>query len=138
MACWCPGARCRTWVRTRRSRRPRVVAGVVAAAQLTFRYAAVVPGDDSSALLVPYDLVPVGPSSSPYPATALWAEPNLSVAASHMRALFDDPTRARELGVAGQRRVLSTHSLEQASVAISEALHPGLATFAPETRMTPT
>ncbi len=43
-------------------------------------------------------LVPVGPGNDPYPPEALWAEPDLEQAAAAMRAVFDDPAAAREMG----------------------------------------
>lgn len=52
--------------------------------------------DDS--FLVPYTLVPVGPDLAPYPSTAHWAEPDIEVAAQHMRSIVDDPDHAREVG----------------------------------------
>lgn len=58
--------------------------------------------DDSSALLVPYRLVEVGPGSH-YPAHGRWAEPDLDVAAAHMRSLRDDPSIAAALVPAARR-----------------------------------
>lgn len=46
--------------------------------------------DETSALLVPADEVLIGPGSL-YPADGHWAEPDLDVAAAHLRRLFDDP-----------------------------------------------
>jgi glycosyltransferase involved in cell wall biosynthesis len=58
-----------------------------------------------NACLVPYELVPVGPGSPPYPAEACWAEPDIDAAASHLRRLHDDPVAARALGERGRRAI---------------------------------
>ena len=51
-----------------------------------------------NSLLVPYELVPVGPGVDPYPASASWAEPDIAVAAAYLRRIIEDPEFARELG----------------------------------------
>jgi glycosyltransferase involved in cell wall biosynthesis len=53
--------------------------------------------DDRSALLVPYQEVLIGEGHL-YPAEGHWAEPDLDVAAAHLRRLFDDPDLRRRLG----------------------------------------
>lgn len=63
--------------------------------------------DRATAKLIPYDLIEVGSGVEPYPATALWADPDLSAAAHAMRELFENPAGARDLGAAGARRVRS-------------------------------
>jgi Glycosyl transferases group 1 len=61
--------------------------------------------DASVAKLVACELVEVGPGIDPYPADALWAEPNRAAAIDAMRQLFEDPAGASDLGVAGARHV---------------------------------
>jgi glycosyltransferase involved in cell wall biosynthesis len=56
-------------------------------------------------LLVPFELVPVGPGSPPYPPSARWAEPDLEAAAAHLRSLYEDPAAARALGERGRRAI---------------------------------
>ena len=51
---------------------------------------------DETALLVPWEYVEVGKDAEGYPSDALWAEPDLSVASSMMRKVFQD----REFGSA--------------------------------------
>lgn len=68
--------------------------------------------DAASAFLVPCDEIAVGPGAAPYPETARWAQPDLDVAASLLRAVVDDPAAARARGLAGQRKVLAENSLE--------------------------
>jgi glycosyltransferase involved in cell wall biosynthesis len=58
--------------------------------------------DDGDALLVPYELVPVGTDAPPYPPTASWADPDLDAAAGYMRELFDHQPAARALGACGR------------------------------------
>jgi len=53
--------------------------------------------DEDSALLVPYQEVLIGEGHL-YPAEGHWAEPDLDVAAAHLRRLFDDPDLRRHLG----------------------------------------
>lgn len=84
--------------------------------------------DEQSALLVPYELVPVGPGRDPYPAGAVWAEPDLDVAALHLRALFDDPALAHRIGERGRHHVLARQSLERASDGIARLLLAGALT----------
>jgi FkbM family methyltransferase len=71
--------------------------------------------DESTAYLVPYDLVPVGKGAAPYSPTAMWADPDLVTAAAYMRQVFDDPERAAKLGRLAQKSVLETRSLEHTS-----------------------
>lgn len=51
-----------------------------------------------NSLLVPYELVPVGPNAAPYPATASWAEPDVATASAYLRKIVDEPDFARRLG----------------------------------------
>ena len=55
-----------------------------------------------NSVLVPYELRDVGPDAAPYPADAIWAEPDRHVAASSMRALFEQPDLATRLGGRGR------------------------------------
>ena len=56
-----------------------------------------------SAMLVPYRRVPVGRAAGPYPADALWAEPDVETAARAMRKLAEDPSEAMRVGAAGRQ-----------------------------------
>ena len=68
--------------------------------------------DATSAFLVPYEEVEVGPGAAPYPAEARWAQPDLDAAAGLLRAVVDDPAAARARGAAGRRKVLAENTLE--------------------------
>lgn len=66
--------------------------------------------DERSALLVPATEVLIGPGHL-YPAEGHWAEPDLDVAAAHLRALRDDPDLAARL-TAAAAQVLAGHGVE--------------------------
>jgi hypothetical protein len=69
---------------------------------------------EGSARLVPFDLVDVGPDAPPYPPAAQWAEPDLDVASSQLRELFDDRDAARDLGQRGQAAIHQHSDKERA------------------------
>jgi glycosyltransferase involved in cell wall biosynthesis len=68
-----------------------------------------------NSVLVPYDLVPVGPDADPYPTAAMWAEPDLAAAAEAMRALFDDREGAAALGARGRADMIANHNAATAA-----------------------
>jgi glycosyltransferase involved in cell wall biosynthesis len=78
--------------------------------------------DERSAFLVPYDLVPVGADNDPYPADAMWAQPDLDAAALAMRRVFDDPGEATERADRGRELVLDRQSAARSASAVAEAL----------------
>ncbi|MBO9534579.1 MAG: glycosyltransferase family 4 protein [Solirubrobacteraceae bacterium] len=51
-----------------------------------------------NSVLVPAEVVPIGPEGAPYPAESRWAEPDLAAAADAMRQLAADPARRAALG----------------------------------------
>jgi glycosyltransferase involved in cell wall biosynthesis len=67
--------------------------------------------DDENSYLVPYELVPVGVGSEPYPADAVWAQPDIGRASELMRYVFENQREARELGVKARREIMARHSL---------------------------
>lgn len=81
--------------------------------------------DADSALLVPHRLVPVGPGQDPYDPDAVWAEPDLDVAAAYMRQLFDDRAEAAALGTRGREAVLRRSGLDVASSAVGTLILGG-------------
>ena len=54
--------------------------------------------NSDNSLLVPFELVPVGPDAGPYPASTSWAQPDTRAAAAYLRQIIDDPEFARQLG----------------------------------------
>ncbi len=69
--------------------------------------------DETTAALVPFRLVEVGPGRDPYPADARWAEPDLDAAAAALRQLVAEPARRRALGQRARRSV-AAHTPERA------------------------
>jgi glycosyltransferase involved in cell wall biosynthesis len=70
--------------------------------------------------LVPYHLVEVGPHADPYPPDAVWAEPDLEVAAGLMRHVFDDGAEAADRAANGRKLLLETHSVDRAATFFAE------------------
>jgi glycosyltransferase involved in cell wall biosynthesis/2-polyprenyl-3-methyl-5-hydroxy-6-metoxy-1,4-benzoquinol methylase len=77
---------------------------------------------DSNAYLVDWTPVEVGESAHPYPATGVWADPDLDQAAKLMRKVFADPEQARERGEAGRRSVLEGHAPAVAGASMRDRL----------------
>jgi glycosyltransferase involved in cell wall biosynthesis len=65
---------------------------------------------DDTAILVPYDLVPVPIGCRPYPAGTLWAEPDLDAAACALQELAADPERRMVLGERAREHIRERHS----------------------------
>lgn len=65
---------------------------------------------DDTALLVPWKYTDVGDDAESYPAEARWAEPDLSVASSMMRKLFQDREFGKALGDCAKRDLQSRFS----------------------------
>jgi hypothetical protein len=63
-----------------------------------------------NSLLVDFRLVPIGASREPFPANALWAEPDVGHASRLMRRLFDDPAFGSGLGAKAGAHMRSGHS----------------------------
>ncbi|HEY4456128.1 MAG TPA: glycosyltransferase [Pseudonocardiaceae bacterium] len=78
--------------------------------------------DPSVGWLIPHTMVEVGPGWPPYQADALWAEPDLDVAAAAMRAVADDPDEAWRRGAAGRELLLRTRSVSSAAAWVREQL----------------
>ena len=77
--------------------------------------------DAGNSLLVPVrELRPVGGDSPPYPADALWAEPDLDAAARLMREALERPDEMARLGERARADVLARFSLERAGAFIAE------------------
>jgi glycosyltransferase involved in cell wall biosynthesis len=71
--------------------------------------------DDRNSVLVPYELVEVGPGCDPYASDAIWAEPDLDVAAEHLRRMFEDREHALAIGGSGRASLIQAHSLSSAA-----------------------
>ena len=75
-----------------------------------------------TALLVPYQLVPVGSESHPYSPQALWAQPDVDAAAVHMRWVLQHPDEAAAMGQRARAHIALTHSPERTAREIRAAL----------------
>ena len=79
--------------------------------------------DDDSALLVPVTEIPIGPGHL-YPAEGTWADPDLDVAAAHLRRLRDDPALRKQLSEAGAK-ALERHDVASVGDVVSRRLRAG-------------
>lgn len=59
--------------------------------------------------LVPWTPVAIGAGSAPYPSDVVWAEPDLAVAASHLRAIAENPGDASARAERGMHAIQSNH-----------------------------
>jgi glycosyltransferase involved in cell wall biosynthesis len=62
-----------------------------------------------SSWLVPTTPVAVGPHNVPYPADAMWAEPDHDAAVAHLRAVANDPAAARRNADMARARATDTY-----------------------------
>ncbi len=69
--------------------------------------------DESNSLLVPHRLVPVATGSGPYPPSTVWADPDLQVAAAHLRWVVEHPEDAAALGERAASSVRESGSMER-------------------------
>ncbi len=60
--------------------------------------------------LVPATLIPVGADEYPFGDGQVWAQPDIGVAAEHMRSLVTAPSKAEAVGRAGQQFIRLHHS----------------------------
>ncbi len=83
--------------------------------------------DEHNSLLVPYELVPIGPGAGPYPPEARWAEPDVAAAATQLRWIIDHPAEAAELGIRAQGSVLRSADIGRTAQFISERVAAAMA-----------
>ena len=75
-------------------------------AVIATRYSGVVDFlDDTCAAMVDAEMIHVTNGEGIYPETAMWADPDLDMAATHMRLLVDDPAARNLLVRRGRRRI---------------------------------
>jgi len=65
---------------------------------------------DANSFLCGYELREVGPRSSPYPADARWADPDLDEAAQLMRFVYEHPDEARRRGQQARSDLNNAHN----------------------------
>ncbi len=66
--------------------------------------------NDNNSFLVPFEYAEIGPGSEPYPADAVWAEPDIDAAARAMRRVFEDRDEAQRRAHRAVRDIESFHS----------------------------
>jgi glycosyltransferase involved in cell wall biosynthesis len=71
--------------------------------------------DEKNAILVPYDLVAVGPDAFPYPEDSRWAQPNIEFAAKAMRELYEDEGLRIQIGDQARTDVAAEFTMERAA-----------------------
>lgn len=76
-----------------------------------------------NAYLIDYEPVAVGPDAAPYPASAMWADPDVEQLAATMRHVFEHPDEARRRGERAREDIEARHSPEAAGRAMEERLH---------------
>ncbi|GAB4049557.1 glycosyltransferase [Catellatospora paridis] len=76
--------------------------------------------------LIAFELIEVGRGADPYPASAVWADPDLGAAAAAMRRLHDDPAHAAALAERAGSHVRARFSPEQISRTMAPLLVSGL------------
>ena len=66
--------------------------------------------DEDNSVLVPYSKVRIPMGQRPYPAGAMWANPDVEAAAAAMLRLASDPAAGTRLGARARADVLEHHS----------------------------
>jgi glycosyltransferase involved in cell wall biosynthesis len=74
--------------------------------------------DTDCALVVSYHLVPVGDRYPYASAGAVWAEPDVAMAAAFLRRLSEDAQYRSDIGERGRRRIAEAFSMEACSSAL--------------------
>ncbi len=72
--------------------------------------------------LIPASMVPVGPGATPYEPTAIWAAPDLAVAAQAMREVFQNYDEAKRRASLGQEHLRAAHSYDAVVQGIARIL----------------
>lgn len=83
--------------------------------------------DDTTALLVPVERVPIGRGHRPYPPQAHWGEPDLDVAAAHLRWVHEHPSEAAALGERARDHHLATRTLDRTAAFVRKRVTAAVA-----------
>ena len=78
--------------------------------------------DDENSYLVQCGTTTVPENTPPYPAGAVWADPDIDEAARLMRHVYEHQDEARERGERGRQSILTQHSLERTATFLLERL----------------
>jgi glycosyltransferase involved in cell wall biosynthesis len=81
---------------------------------------------DATAWIVRHELVPIGPGNDPYPADAVWAEPDLEHAAELLRRVRAEPAERARRADAGRELLARDHAPAAVGAALAGRLaaHP--------------
>ncbi|WP_127793983.1 glycosyltransferase [Agromyces sp. LHK192] len=82
--------------------------------------------DSSTAELIDFELVPVGPNAEPYDPRAVWAQADSEAASASMRRLFEDRVGAAALAGRAAAHVQHYFSHERVGRQVAALLLPGL------------
>jgi glycosyltransferase involved in cell wall biosynthesis len=75
-----------------------------------------------NSLLVPGTRVRVGDGAEGYSPTASWMDPDISQAAQYMRYVYENEQDAREMGLRGQRDIVSSLTTERCGAIMKDRL----------------
>jgi glycosyltransferase involved in cell wall biosynthesis len=75
-----------------------------------------------NSLLVPSSQVAVGEGAEGYSPHAMWVEPDISAAASHMRDVYQNKQQAREMGERGKMNILGSLTIERSGAIMKSRL----------------
>lgn len=75
-----------------------------------------------NAFLVPCSSTPIPPGAEPYPAGTPWADPDLDVAAAHLRHIVENPAAAAAVGHRAAEDMRAQHSPASAAERVRAAL----------------
>ena len=78
--------------------------------------------NSDNSLLVPSVRVAVGEGAEGYSPRAMWVEPDISVAASHMRYAYENQQQAREMGARGKMNILGSLTIERSGAIMKSRL----------------
>jgi glycosyltransferase involved in cell wall biosynthesis len=78
--------------------------------------------DDENSYLVPHGTATVPENTPPYPAGAVWADPDIGEAGRLMRHVYENQDEARERGERGRQTILTQHSLDQTAAFLRDRL----------------
>jgi glycosyltransferase involved in cell wall biosynthesis len=78
--------------------------------------------NEQNGWLVPFEEVPIGPGSEPYPPSARWAEPDLEMASRVMQQLVKNPEDAWQRAMRARREVPVLHGPQARSRFVAKRL----------------
>lgn len=71
---------------------------------------------------ISHRLIEVGPDCPPYPATFIWAEPDIASIRENMRHIFEHQAEAKSVGERASQHIRNLFSLESTSIALRAEL----------------